>query len=82
VPTAYFARRALKRRPGQTPVEMAGAFYRGEIGKIVLTALLFALGIGVFAKQFLALIVTYGACLLAYWIVIARIAMTESHGSD
>lgn len=82
LPTIYFARRAFKRQPGQNPAEMAGAVYRGEIGKIVLTALLFALGISVFAKQFPALIVTYVACLFAYWVVIARVAWSESHGAD
>jgi F0F1-type ATP synthase assembly protein I len=61
---------------------MAGAVYRGEIGKIALTALLFVFGISVFAKQFLALILTFMACQLAYWVVIARLVITESHESD
>jgi F0F1-type ATP synthase assembly protein I len=63
-------------------MELAGAVYRGEIGKIALTALLFALGVSLFAKQFLAVIVTFVACQLAYWVVIARAALTGSHGAD
>lgn len=82
LPTAYFARRVFRRRPGQTPADLAGAVYRGEIGKIALTALLFVFGISVFAKHFLALILTFMACQLAYWVAIARIVITESHRSD
>jgi ATP synthase protein I len=81
VPTIYLARRALAGLDGRKPTEMVGAFYRGEIGKLALTALLFALGVGLFAKQFLALIVTYAACLLAYWLVIARV-IYETGDSD
>jgi ATP synthase protein I len=73
VPTIYLARHTLTGLEGRKPPEMVGAFYRGEIGKLALTALLFALGVGLFAKQFLALILTYAACLLAYWLVIARV---------
>jgi ATP synthase protein I len=81
VPTAYFAVRALAGPAGRHPQEVAGAFYRGEVGKMVLTALLFALGAAVFAQQFLALIVTYAVCLLAYWLVMARVVF-ETGGSD
>ena len=82
LPTAYFARRVFRRGPGQSPADMAGAVYRGEIGKIALTALLFVFGISVFAKHFLALILTFMACQLAYWVAIARVVITESHRSD
>jgi ATP synthase protein I len=70
IPTAWFAFRVFGRR-AQDPREMLGAFYQGEIGKFALTALLFGLGAVLFAKQFLALMVTYAACLLAYWLVLA-----------
>jgi ATP synthase protein I len=71
IPTAWFAFRVFGRRT-QDPRQMVGAFYQGEIGKFALTALLFGLGAVLFAKQFLALMVTYVACLLAYWLVLAR----------
>jgi len=71
IPTAWFAIRVFGRRP-RDPRQMVGAFYQGEIGKFALTALLFGLGARLFAQQFLALLVTYAACLLAYWLVLAR----------
>ena len=71
IPTAWFAFRVFGRRT-QDPQQMVGAFYQGEIGKFALTALLFGLGARLFAQQFLALMVTYVACLLAYWLVLAR----------
>src|ERR1700739_2918096 len=71
IPTAWFAYRVFG-RSSQDPRQMGGAFYQGEIGKFALTALLFGLGARLFAQQFLALLVTYVACLLAYWLVLAR----------
>lgn len=71
IPTAWFAFRVFGRK-AQDPRQMLGAFYQGEIGKFALTALLFGLGAKLFAQQFLALLVTYVACLLAYWLVLAR----------
>jgi len=71
IPTAWFALRVFGRGP-QDPRQMVGAFYQGEIGKFALTALLFGLGAVLFAQQFLALMLTYVACLLAYWLVLAR----------
>ena len=71
IPTAYFAYRVFARRKTQDPGQMLGAFYLGEFGKLGLTAVLFWLGVALFAKQFLALMVTYAACLLAYWLVLA-----------
>lgn len=71
IPTAYFAYRVFARRRTQDPGQMLGAFYLGEFGKLGLTAVMFWLGVGLFAKQFLALMVTYTACLLAYWLVLA-----------
>jgi ATP synthase protein I len=71
IPTGWFAFRVFG-RPAQDPRQALGSFYQGEIGKFTLTALLFGLGAVWFAKQFLALMVTYAACQLAYWLVIAR----------
>jgi len=71
IPTAWFAYRVFGRK-AQDPRHMVGSFYQGEIGKFALTALLFGLGAVLFAQQFLALMLTYVACLLAYWLVLAR----------
>lgn len=65
-PTAYFALRVYLRRPGDAPKDVVGSFYRGEIGKFALTALLFFGGVKLFGSQFLPLLSTYIACLLAY----------------
>lgn len=75
VPTAYFALRVYAGQGHREPREIAGAFYRGEIGKMALTALMFFFGVVGFGGQFLALLCGYVACLLAYpavWLV-ARI---------
>lgn len=72
IPTAYFGLRVFARGTARTPQETMGALYRGEAGKFALTALLFGLGAVLFARQFLPLIATYAACLLAYWLVLAR----------
>lgn len=75
VPTAYFALRVYLRRPGKEPRDVVGSFYRGEIGKFALTALLFFGGVKMFGDHFLPLLCTYVACLAAYPVVmlVARI---------
>lgn len=70
--------RVFGRRTAQDPEQIVGTFYQGEIGKLALTALLFGLGVALFAKQFLALILTYIACLLAYWLVLARMGFDST----
>src|SRR3546814_18044983 len=59
LPTVYFAWRALVRRPQETPTDVVGAVFRGEIGKIGLTAVLFWVGVMLFAGKLLALLVTF-----------------------
>lgn len=66
VPTAYFALRVYLRRPSNAPRDVVGSFYRGEIGKFALTALLFVGGVKLHAEHFLPLLCTYMACLIAY----------------
>lgn len=66
VPTAYFAVRVYLRRNGDAPRDVVGSFYRGEIGKFALTALMFFFGVKLFGTQFLPLLGTYVACLVAY----------------
>lgn len=75
IPTAYFALRVFVRRGEETPADIVGAVFRGEIGKFALTAVMFWIGVMMFAKQFLVLLATYAACLLAYWVVLARASL-------
>lgn len=80
VPTLYFAFRVFVRRADATPEQMVGALFRGEIGKLALTAVLFWFGVMLFAKQFFALMATYAVCLLAYWLVMARGGFDSKQG--
>jgi ATP synthase protein I len=66
VPTLYFALRVYARRRSNEPRDIVGSFYRGEIGKMALTALMFFFGVVGFGEQFLALLCAYVACLAAY----------------
>lgn len=66
VPTAYFGLRVYLRRNSNEPKDVLGSFYRGEIGKFALTALMFFFGVKMFGTQFLPLLTTYVACLIAY----------------
>jgi len=78
LPTFYFAWRALAQRPREgAAVEVVGAMYRGEIGKIALTAVLFWFGVMLFAQQFLALLGTFAACQLAWWLALARVGFNQ-----
>ncbi|SEQ83430.1 ATP synthase protein I [Solimonas aquatica] len=79
-PTLYFAIRIFVRPADATPQQMVGALFRGEIGKLGLTAVLFWVGVMIFAKQFFALMATYAACLLAYWLVMARVGFDRKQG--
>ncbi|TJY59739.1 hypothetical protein E4T66_11160 [Sinimarinibacterium sp. CAU 1509] len=79
LPTVYFAIRLFARRPQAAPEEVVGAAFRGEIGKLALTAVLFWLGVALFAPQFLALLATYAACLLAYWAALARVGFDDKN---
>ncbi len=81
LPTLYFAWRALVRRPQETPADVVAAMFRGEIGKLALTAVLFWIGVMLFAGQFLALLVTFAACQLAWWLVLAWVGFDRrTHG--
>lgn len=70
-PTLYFARRVFSRKPEESPAEVVGSVFRGEIGKIALTGVLFFFGVQLFAPQFLFLLMTFMACQFAYWVVAA-----------
>lgn len=76
VPAAFMAMRVFRASPGDaSPAQFAAAFYRGELGKLVLTVLLFWLGVVLFADEFLSLMLTYIASLSAYWLVMASMRL-------
>lgn len=79
LPMGYFAFR-LARRGGDDPADVAGASFRGEIGKFGMTVVLLFLGVTMFAAQFPALLATYAACLLAYWVHAATVGSELNKG--
>src|SRR3546814_3276342 len=79
LPTVYFAWRALVRRPQETPTDVVGAVFRGEIGKIGMTAVRFWVGVIRFAGQLLALLVTSATFKLAWCLVMAGVGLVKSN---
>lgn len=71
VPTIYFAVRVFVRERKTGAVDVLGAFYRAEAGKLILTALLFWIGAVLFGSHFAALMVTCIACLAMNWVMLA-----------
>ncbi len=73
VPNAYFARWAFRFSGAQVAVEVAQSFYRGEAGKFLLTAVLFA---SVFALvkplDAVAVFLTYVFMVALNWILALR----------
>ena len=72
VPGLYFALRVFSARPGSTPQTMVKALYTGEVGKMLLTGALFVLAALWFPTHLLPVISTYGVCLAANWLAMAR----------
>jgi len=70
VPTLYFAAKVYLRANGATAAEVLGAFYRAEVGKLILTALLFWIGALMFGQHFAPLIITCMACLAMNWVMV------------
>ena len=68
IPSVYMALRMFSAGRGQAPAQLAVAFYRGEFGKLVLTALLFWSGVVLFSGAFLSLMLSYIASLVVYWL--------------
>jgi F0F1-type ATP synthase assembly protein I len=79
IPTLYAAIKVLQARGTGVPEVVAGTFFRAEIGKFALTAVLFAMGVKLFASEFMAVLAGFMVCQLAYWIELGRIAMRERH---
>lgn len=71
LPGLYFAAR-FKLQPGEAGAKQAlGALYRAEVGKLLLTVVLFVVGALVFGRHYAALMLTAVACLAANWVVLA-----------
>ncbi|MGH8457716.1 MAG: ATP synthase subunit I [Nevskiales bacterium] len=71
IPSLYFAGKVLLSGRNDRPLEVLGAVYVGEAGKIVLAALMFIVGAKLFPAHFLALLLTFMACLSVYWLMLA-----------
>jgi ATP synthase protein I len=75
VPALYFAFRVDRRRGATQAKEVLGAFYRAEAGKLLLTALLFFIGVRLFGDRFAPLMLTSVACLAMNWLVLAFVTV-------
>ena len=71
LPGLWFARKALVRPAALEPKQLLGAFYKAELGKLLLTTLLFFIGALWFGKHFAALMLTCIACLATNWLMLA-----------
>ena len=74
VPALYFAVRVGFLRKSAHATAVLGAFYQAEVGKLLLTALLFFIGALLFGAHFAPLMLTCVACLAMNWLtlVVAR----------
>ncbi len=70
-PTLYFAVKVHARTGTATAAQVLGAFYRAEVVKLVLSALLFWIGAVLFGPEFAPLMLTAIACLAMNWIIVA-----------
>jgi F0F1-type ATP synthase assembly protein I len=70
LPTLYFAAK-VSLAGATTAAEVLGTFYRAEVVKLILTALLFWVGAKWFGQHFAPLILTSIACLAVNWVMVA-----------
>lgn len=71
LPTLFFAAKVRLRAGQATAAEVLGAFYRAEVGKLILTAVMFWIGALFFGRYFAPLIITAVACLAMNWVIVA-----------
>lgn len=71
VPTLYFAVKVHLRTGAVTAAEVLGVFYRAEVVKLILSALLFWIGALLYGRYFAPLMLTAIACLAMNWIIVA-----------
>ncbi len=72
VPGLYFALRVFATPPGTPPQRMLAKLYAGEVGKLVLTAVLFYGAVKWYPTQLLPVILTYVACLSVNWVAMLK----------
>jgi ATP synthase protein I len=70
-PTVYFAAKVGMGTGRANAAEVLGAFYRAEVGKLILTVLLFWIGALLFGRYFAPLMITCIACLAMNWVMLA-----------
>lgn len=70
LPGLWMALWLLPRRRHVDALKMARAFSMGEFGKLGLTVGLFVTAALLFGQHFLAVLVTYVACLVCYWLAL------------
>ena len=68
----YMALTVFFRRQETEPARIARRFYRGEFGKLALTAVLFGLVLGLGEPRFGPMLAGYVATFIAYWIALVR----------
>lgn len=71
VPTAYFAARMRMRNGAVHPAQALGDVYKAEVGKLLVTALMFVAGAKLFGAHYGWLMVACVACLAMNWVVLA-----------
>lgn len=71
LPTLYFAAKVRLGASGASAAEVLGRFYRAELAKLILTALLFWIGAMLFGRYFAPLMLTCIACLAMNWVMVA-----------
>lgn len=76
-PPMYFARRALRSDADATPQDILSTVYKGEIGKLVLAAALFGVGVAFYAQHVINLLLPYIGCVVSYWVGIICLLSTE-----
>ncbi|MBS0194134.1 MAG: ATP synthase subunit I [Proteobacteria bacterium] len=70
LPAAYFALKVAALGPVAEASRVLRTFYRAEAMKLLLTAVLFALGARWFGEHFAPLMLTCVACLAMNWVVL------------
>ncbi len=68
--TLYFASKVFSARVGSPAAKIAGAFYVGEVVKLLLTIILLSGALLWFDVSPLPLLLAYMAALMAYWLAL------------
>lgn len=76
IPALFFAGRVGLQRNSEKAKKVLATFYQAELGKLLLTALLFFIGARLFGNHFAPLIFTCMACLAMHWLILA-VARTD-----